>query len=735
MRTAFSRASFLVLFALATSLAAGKTFPIAGLETVWEEPVPLDVGWNEEWFGRKSSFEYDHDIARIAAVLSEVAYDDYSAGKPHIIEDIYAMLGVDSSDIEMHYDIDYGEPILGNDQAAFSIASRTIKTDDGEFPLVFVTIRGTPLNANEWISNLNISDKSKKPIPTHEGFSVTAEQVHHALMTFLLKKGIPAKDAFFLITGHSRGAAIANLLGARMAADGIFDTARVYDFTFASPNVTTDENCGDEKFGFIWNIINAEDIVPTVPPNRNGWKYRKFGRMRALVNAWNTKKERYEDEFLPRMNEIYRRFLGRDFSPFRTGPFIPAQVSRVLTSLYDDVPEYYAPILGLRKKAESIFLKVFPEDEAEIGDEEDFPADETETDTSPEDIGASGGSSFLMAAIAEMINDETDGLINYTTDALVDMHACESYLAWMVALDGSEAFSEMGSSQISLGRHYDAAVFDENGERLALIKDGLVQFKSIRNPVAAFSFFNKTVIGFPANEDFTVVVYNAGLIPAIIPTEIEKYDACGVHTETCPRTKLHPSRFRAYEFGAGAVTVAQETVAAETLSGNEMRKTVRRAKIYPQRTPLIQPEITVNADAAFGFGILAGCHDIYALATTSQSPLTMNKCAELAPGIGHQECIFGSIYFGTDALARLFWRTGGDGKHGFVAAVPSVRLSLSYKPYRRFQFFAAAGFDFRIDGKNDDAFENCRRECDLGQHRIGSTRVSVAPNFRLGIRF
>ena len=95
--------------------------------------------------------------------FSDEAYSDVSGNpRKNNLFDAYRKIGVKESVIESHYDIDYSDAMWGNDQCAFSIASKKIYSAKGEETLVFVVIRGNPFNAHERLSNLNINDVDGK---------------------------------------------------------------------------------------------------------------------------------------------------------------------------------------------------------------------------------------------------------------------------------------------------------------------------------------------------------------------------------------------------------------------------------------------------------------------------------------------------------------------------------------------------------------------------------------------
>ena len=56
------------------SFAAQITLPVNAEETGYDEPVDITVEWDETIFAKQSPAEYNHSIARMACILSEVSY-------------------------------------------------------------------------------------------------------------------------------------------------------------------------------------------------------------------------------------------------------------------------------------------------------------------------------------------------------------------------------------------------------------------------------------------------------------------------------------------------------------------------------------------------------------------------------------------------------------------------------------------------------------------------------------
>lgn len=128
--------------------------------------------------------------------------------------------------------------------------------------------------AQDWLTDLKfVQSKTKKtglPGKVHKGFVRALDQGWSTISDLL--KQAHAKDKSIWITGHSLGGGLSHLAAMRASIDGI-PVAGIY--TFASPRV------GDKKFvkayeaahrGRSYRIVNANDLVPHVPPSQPGEK-------------------------------------------------------------------------------------------------------------------------------------------------------------------------------------------------------------------------------------------------------------------------------------------------------------------------------------------------------------------------------------------------------------------------------------------------------------------------------
>ena len=179
---------FILLFLTVFSALYARTvtFPVNGLMMSVKEPVPVDLEWDENILVNANPKVYNHQIARLSAMLSTISYVHVEEN-PDSNEMLksYEILGFKKSDIYWNYNLDYNNHIDKNDQAAYSFAFKDIQTPAGIKKLVFLIIRGTPLSANEWHSNLNISNSSKENVMIHEGFLSTCEIIKADFYRFL----------------------------------------------------------------------------------------------------------------------------------------------------------------------------------------------------------------------------------------------------------------------------------------------------------------------------------------------------------------------------------------------------------------------------------------------------------------------------------------------------------------------------------------------------------------------
>lgn len=158
--------------------------------------------------------------------------------------------------------------------------------------ILAVTIRGTNGTIEEWSSNCDIGDISTDTPDddwvntlNHKGFDMTATRVMREINNFIMESDLHPEELIYWVTGHSRGAAIANIVGANLEKAG--ETA--FTYTFAAPNCTLDKEA--KTYTSIFNVINEDDFVPCLPMEY--WGYTTYGRATTTASI----KDSYESEW------------------------------------------------------------------------------------------------------------------------------------------------------------------------------------------------------------------------------------------------------------------------------------------------------------------------------------------------------------------------------------------------------------------------------------------------------
>ena len=179
-----------------------------------------------------------------------------------------------------------------NDFVAFSIGYKKVSLNGETYNAYVVPIRGTTGN-DEWLSNFKLGAAGDS---YHYGFKKAADGV---LST--LRSKIKTKNNIFLITGHSRGAAVANIVAGELTIDkDLASPNHIFGYTYACPAVKIG---ADTTLDNVININNPGDAIPELP--LADWGYQRYGKSLSL----STQKKFYDN-----MKVQYKNALGREYA-------------------------------------------------------------------------------------------------------------------------------------------------------------------------------------------------------------------------------------------------------------------------------------------------------------------------------------------------------------------------------------------------------------------------------------
>jgi hypothetical protein len=264
------------------------------LQSSFNHKSTIPVSWGSVRFEHPAT-DYDPDLALISSIIAADANN-----KDLTVNEI-KKLGF--TDVRM-YD-NHGEN--DNHSVLEYIGSQKMNINGQDTMVVLVDIRGTE-GTDEWISDFTIGSGG-----IHTGFGNAELKVYDQLQYFMQhlmpNNLLPRK---YLITGHSRGAAVANLLAFDIINKMRLNKEDVYAYTFATPNVADKNKTPDvlstTKYNNIFNFVNPQDTIPYVP--LADWGYAKFGRtIRLPSNGENNNA----------FKSAFKTYTGKDYTTFEEG--------------------------------------------------------------------------------------------------------------------------------------------------------------------------------------------------------------------------------------------------------------------------------------------------------------------------------------------------------------------------------------------------------------------------------
>ena len=194
------------------------------------------------------SSNYNPELSNMLGVLSAAVYDKQK------IEAAYESLGFSFDDSKKYgcYDYESTDPFKCGCAISFK------KSEYNEDIICLVTIRGTSTKYN-LVGDACIETTFDGK---HAGFAYAANYIYLHLKD-LMSNHFELQDVKYVITGHSLGAAVGNLLSVELMQKGV-SADNIYNYNYACPDVACLKNF-PTPYGNIFNICNTEDFVTYLP--------------------------------------------------------------------------------------------------------------------------------------------------------------------------------------------------------------------------------------------------------------------------------------------------------------------------------------------------------------------------------------------------------------------------------------------------------------------------------------
>ena len=278
---------------------------------------------------KHSSKEYNHSIAKFCSVLSTLAYDTKNGLKELM------------DTMNYHYGDSYVDK--SGESICYNLADKTIILDKKKTDIVLVVMRGT--YNMEWIDNFNPGLGE-----THKGFQKGADVVYEALEKYIEKEhiGENGRQVKIIVTGHSRGAAVANLLGKKILDEEaiLSDAEDLFDYSFATPNSTSSVKRSDSKYDGIFSIVNPEDFVTKVMLSKK-WSYGRYGQTLVLPSSSTENVTSYKS-YLSDLQTCFGNYrpYGNIYEPYPNGMTTVSNYINFVSWVVPSVKQYYEKSLS-----------------------------------------------------------------------------------------------------------------------------------------------------------------------------------------------------------------------------------------------------------------------------------------------------------------------------------------------------------------------------------------------------
>ena len=445
----------------------------------------VNISWDDQWFDNPSS-TYMHDLAIASMALSGASYVENSKGTPSsdAVKKALTGLGFDSDTLKScNYDYPLSED--DNDVVSYTFARKKVHINTGTYDLIAVVVKGTSGN-EEWYSNFNIGINK-----THRGFTLAKDGLMKSLRDYISDLGIQGTSTKILVTGHSRGAAVANLVAAELCDASYAAKANVYAYTFATPAVTTDSRRSEGHYNNIFNIVSGEDFVTQVPLKK--WNYGRYG-IDLLLPSRSYYGSGYTRVF-NKMSSKYSALVGKEFEAYPNGTQAVRNVCDNVYKLAPTVTKYYTEYYFAGNGYLGIFLS---------------PCD------------------YFHEIARVVIYGDTDHILSITADSLsrylpvtlffvnnhmihgriFAAHGMASYYSWLTTCTPEELFGSTNKESakwfkaLTVACPVDVYVYDEAGDLVASVVNDIV----VEGELAVSVEDGAKLIDIPSDQNYSVKI-------------------------------------------------------------------------------------------------------------------------------------------------------------------------------------------------------------------------------------
>ena len=222
--------------------------------------------YSDSYFSH-SAAQYDPSLATMSVSLAMAAFSRSGGGWSVKYENAAALLrDMGFAEESIRYNSFFAETPQA-DSIAVIAGNKPVTVNGQPCTLIALAVRGGNYGL-EWISNFTLG-----PEGAHAGFAKAGDDALDFMKEYISEQGITGPVKIW-VTGYSRGAAVANLLGAALDEGALSDTGilcapeDIFVYCFECPAGAVRVECTDPAlYSNIFNILNRNDPVPYLAPD------------------------------------------------------------------------------------------------------------------------------------------------------------------------------------------------------------------------------------------------------------------------------------------------------------------------------------------------------------------------------------------------------------------------------------------------------------------------------------
>lgn len=458
----------------------------------------VQAEWKDEWFF-KDSKTYNHTLANTSLALCGASYASAAATKN----------ALEAFGFEQVKSYNYGRTLSENDcdYVCYSFGSKEVLLNDGSTAyLIAVIIKGTSGN-EEWYSNFDIGYDIR-----HKGFDTAAGRLFDDLKAYMatIHRENPSykNTNKFLVTGHSRGAAVANLISARLSDSDYSTNRNVYGYTFATPAVS--KQASETGYENIFNIVSGEDFVPQLPLAK--WGFKRYGVDLSLPSRSYYRSGQFS-VVSDKMCNKFEQLTGESFKEYDGFFSGTCKVDAVISEVYRLAPNI---ILYYTKEHDPLTRHGLIRTRTSDSFFYDFFAKMLVTDSGADKLQfishATGDFGLVVRFFTLNGTDIEFANIPITSNRAFSAHCPAGYYSWVNSCSAEELFGKdnnrtsMKFKRLAIACPVDVYVYGEDGTLLASVVDE----KVVKNTLAVSVEDGVKVVDLPSDQKYSVKTVASG---------------------------------------------------------------------------------------------------------------------------------------------------------------------------------------------------------------------------------